>query len=60
MVKNLLAKAGEKRELGSITQEYPLEEGMASYSSILAWRVPWTQEHGGPSDCKEWDMTEMT
>ena len=24
----------------------PLEEGMATYSSILAWRIPWTEEHG--------------
>ena len=25
----------------------PLEEGMAAYSSILAWRIPWTEEPGG-------------
>ena len=25
----------------------PLEEGMATRSSILAWRIPWTEEHGG-------------
>ena len=29
-------------------QEDPLEEGMASHSSILAWRIPWTEEPGGP------------
>ena len=28
-------------------QEYPLEEGMATHSSILAWRIPWTEEPGG-------------
>ena len=27
--------------------EYPLEEEMANYSSILAWRIPWTEEPGG-------------
>ena len=27
--------------------EDPLEEGMATYSSILAWRIPWTEEPGG-------------
>ena len=27
--------------------EYPLEEGMAIHSSILAWRIPWTEEPGG-------------
>ena len=29
-------------------QEDPLEEGMATHSSILAWRIPWTKEPGGP------------
>ena len=28
-------------------QEDPLEEGMATHSSVLAWRVPWTEEPGG-------------
>ena len=28
-------------------QENPLEEGMATHSSILAWRLPWTEEPGG-------------
>ena len=27
--------------------EHPLEEGMAIHSSILAWRIPWTEEPGG-------------
>ena len=27
-------------------QEDPLEEGMATHSSILAWRIPWTEEYG--------------
>ena len=31
----------------SLGQEDPLEEGMATYSSILAWRIPWTEETGG-------------
>ena len=31
----------------SLGQEDPLEEGMATHSSILAWRVPWTEEPGG-------------
>ena len=43
-------------------QEDPLEEGMATYSSILAWRIPWTEESGGLQSigCKELDMTEAT
>ena len=28
-------------------QEDPLEKGMATYSSILSWRIPWTEESGG-------------
>ena len=28
-------------------QENPLEEGMATHSNILAWRIPWTEESGG-------------
>ena len=28
-------------------QEDPLEEGMATHSSFLAWRIPWTEEPGG-------------
>ena len=35
-------------DLGSIPgSEEPLEKGMATYSSILAWRIPWTEEPGG-------------
>ena len=35
---------------------------MAAYSSILAWRIPWTEEPGGysPQGCKESDTTEAT
>ena len=47
----------------SLGQEDPLEEGMATYSIILAWRIPWTEEPGGlysPWGCKDSDMTEHT
>ena len=33
--------------VGSLDWEDPLEEGMASHFSILAWRIPWTEEPGG-------------
>ena len=33
--------------VGSLGQEDPLEEGMATRSRILAWRIPWTEELGG-------------
>ena len=45
MVKNLSANAGDTRNAGrSLDQEDPLEEEMAAPSSILAWRIPWTEE----------------
>ena len=31
----------------SLGREDPLEEGMATYSTIIAWRIPWAQEPGG-------------
>ena len=48
MVKNLPANAGDIRDTGSILgQEDPPEKGMATHSSILAGRIPWTEEPGG-------------
>ena len=46
----------------SLLQEDPLEEGMAIHSSILAWRIPWTEEPGGLQSMghKELDTTEVT
>ena len=36
-----------KTQIGSLGQEDPLEQEMATHSSILAWRIPWTEEPGG-------------
>ena len=48
MVKNSPANAGDVRDLGSIMgQNDLLEEGMATHSSIHAWRIPWTEEPSG-------------
>ena len=33
-------------QVGSLGQEDPPEKGMAAHSSILAWRIPWTEEPG--------------
>ena len=33
-------------QVHSLGQEDPLEEGMATHSNILAWRIPWTEEPG--------------
>ena len=45
MVKNLPAL--QETWVQSLGQEDPLEEGMATHSSILAWRISWTEEAGG-------------
>ena len=63
MVKNLPASAADMRDVhGSLGQEDPQEEGMATHSTILAWRIPWTQEPGRYSSwgSRVSDTTEMT
>ena len=48
MVKNLPANAGNVRDSSLIPElGDPLEKEMATHSSILAWRIPWTEEPGG-------------
>ena len=44
MVKNLPAM--QETQVRSLGQEDPLEKGLATHSSILAWRIPWTEEPG--------------
>ena len=47
MVNSLPANAGDIRDtVQSLDWEDPLGEGMATHSSILAWRIPWTEEPG--------------
>ena len=57
VVKNLPANAGDLRETrgGSLGQEDSLEEGMATHSSILAWKIPWSLAVYGP-----WGQSDMT
>ena len=45
MVKNSPAK--QETQIQSLGWEDPLEKKMAAHSSILAWRIPWTEEPGG-------------
>ena len=48
VVRNSPANAGDARDLGWIPGlEDPLEKEMATYSSILAWKIAWTEEPGG-------------
>ena len=44
-IKNL--PAVQETRVQSLGLEDPLEKGMATHSSILAWRIPWTEEPGG-------------
>ena len=44
VMKNPLAI--QETRVQSLVQEDPLEKGMATHSSILAWRIPWTEELG--------------
>ena len=62
-VKNMPANAGDVRdEVRSLGWEDPLEKGMTTHSSLLAWRTPWTEEPGGlsPRGCKESDTIGVT
>ena len=45
MVKNLVAMQETRAQ--SLSREDPLEKEMATYSSIVAWEIPWTEEPGG-------------
>ena len=57
-VKNLPAM--QETWVQSLGWEDPLEEEMAAHSSILAWRIPWTEESGySPQGRKEADVTEQ-
>ena len=59
MVKNLSAR--QEIQVPSLGWEDPLEKGMATNSSILAWRIPWTEEPGGLQSMghKQLDKTEQ-
>ena len=52
----------QETRVQSLGQEDPVEEEMATHSSVLGWKIPWTEEPVGGSyslwGCKEMDMTE--
>ena len=58
MVKNLPAM--QEIQVQSLSQKDPLEKGKATHSSILAWRIPWTEEPGRRQSMRsqESEMTE--
>ena len=51
----------QEMQVRSLGQEDPLEKEMATHCSILAWRIPWTEEPGRPEfiESKESDMTDQ-
>ena len=51
----------QETRVKSLGREDPLEKGMATHSSILAWEIPWTEESVGysPQGRKELDTTEQ-
>ena len=59
MIKNMPEM--QETGVGSLGRQDPLEKGMATHSSILAWRISRTEESGGlqSKGCKESDMTEQ-
>ena len=48
VMKNTPSNAGHIREAGFIPGGDSLEESIATHSDILTWRIPWTEEPGGP------------
>ena len=61
-VKNLLDNAGDTG-VQSLVWEDPLEKEKATHSSILSWKIPWTERSlvdCDPSSCKDLDITETT
>ena len=58
VVKNL--PTIQETQVRSLGQEDPLEKGMATHSSILAWKIPWTEEPGGPQSMESQRVRYMT
>ena len=59
LVKNLPAM--EETRVQSLGQEDPLEKKMATHSTLLAWKIPWTEKPGGlQSMGSQRDITEHT
>ena len=58
MVKNLPTM--QDTRVWSLGQEDPLEKGMATHSSILAWRIPWTEEPSGLQSMESQSQTRLS
>ena len=58
MVKNLPVM--QKTRVQPLGQEDPLDKGMAIYSSILAWRILWTEKRGGLQFMRLQSLTQLS
>ena len=58
LAKNL--PAIQETQAQSLGQRDPLEKEMATHSSILAWRIPWTEEPGGLSSMGLQNQTQLS
>ena len=58
MVKNLPTMW--ETQVQSLGWEDPLEKGMATHSSILTWRIPWTEEPGGLQFMRSQSLTQLS
>ena len=60
VVKNLPASAGDiETGVRFLGQQDPLEEGTATHSSILAWKIPWTEEPGELQSTESQSQTQL-
>ena len=57
MVKSLPAL--QETQVQSLGRECPLEKGMVTHSSILAWRISWTEEPGGLQSMESWGQPQL-
>ena len=57
-LKNLPAM--QETQVQSLGWENPLEKGIATHSSILAWRIPWTEEPGGLQSLGSQSWTQLS
>ena len=57
MVKNLPTK--QESGVRSLGREDPLEKEMATHSTILAWRIPWAEQPGGPQSVRLQNQTQL-
>ena len=49
----------QEMQVQSLASENPLEEGMANHTSILAWKIPWTEEPGGLLFTRSQSQTQL-